>query len=235
MNMHEHLSKQFDADLTALRSSLLAMGALVEEQVRYAIEALLDGKGDLAEQVIAKDRQVNALEVDIDDDCARVIAKRQPTASDLRMVLGVSKIAMDLERIGDKARKIARLAVGLGESDAGERVWLERVRPLGNDVRALLRAALAAFRDHELDGAIEVIRRNIVLGRQAQAIAGDVVGMIAQDPAQVPRRLDMLTVTRSVDRIADHGGNIAEHLIYIVKGTDVRHSTLAEIERETRR
>ncbi len=232
MNTHEHLSRQYDAELSALRSRVLAMSSMVEEQVRLAIDALVGGRGDLAEQVVARDREVNAFEVDIDDDCAHVIAKRQPTASDLRMVLGVSKIVTDLERVGDKARKIAKLAVGLLEADAPERLWLERVRPLGTDVSALLRAAMVAFRDGDVNAAVDVIRRNIVLGRQAQTIAGDVVGMIAQDPAQVPRRLDMLTVTRSLDRIADHAANIGEHLVYIVKGTDVRHATLAEIERE---
>jgi phosphate transport system protein len=235
MNMHEHLSKQFDADLDALRSRVLAMGALVEEQVRVAVEALIGGRSDLAEQVVAKDREVNAYEVDIDDNCARVIAKRQPTASDLRMVLGTGKVVMDLERIGDKARKIARLAVALGQLGDSERTWLQRVAPLGNDVRQMLRQAMVAFRDGDMAVAIEVIRRNIVLGRESQGIAGEVVRMIAEEPAEVPRRLDMLSVTRSIDRIADHAGNIAEHLVYIVKGTDVRHATLADIEREMAR
>jgi phosphate transport system protein len=233
MNTSEHISKQYDADLAALRSRVVDMGGVVEEQFRLAVEALGSGRNDLASQVVANDRKVNEYEVEIDDDCAHVIAKRQPTAGDLRMVLGVSKMVTDLERIGDKARKIARLSAAVrsgGSVDAG---WLDDTHRVADQARTLLREALAAFVRGELDGAITVIRAAQGIGRQVNAISGHLVQRIAENPSQVAVLLDMMAITKAVDRVADHAANLAEHLIYIIKGTDVRHATLDQIEQET--
>jgi phosphate transport system protein len=233
MNVTEHASKQFDADLAALRSRVVEMGGVVEEQLRLAVEALHSGRDELAEQVVANDSRVNEFEVGIDDDCAHIIAKRQPTASDLRMILGVSKMVTDLERTGDKARKIARLSAAIRESDAADRAWQDDVLRLSDHARALLRRTLDAFVRAELPEAIAVIRDTKAIGRQVNAVANDIIRRMSENPAQVAVLLDMLAVTRSIDRVADYAGNIAEHLIYIVRGTDVRHATLDQIERET--
>jgi phosphate transport system protein len=209
------------------------MGGVVEDQFRLAVEALGSGRSDLAGQVVANDRKVNEFEVEIDDDCAHVIAKRQPTAGDLRMVLGVSKMVTDLERIGDKARKIARLSAAVragGTVDAG---WLDDTHRVADQARSLLRDALAAFVRSELEGAIAVIRAAQGIGRQVNAISGHLVQRIAENPSQVAVLLDMMAITKAVDRVADHAANLAEHLIYIIKGTDVRHATLDQIEQET--
>jgi len=233
MNTSEHISKQYDADLAALRSRVVEMGGVVEEQFRFAVDALSSGRSDLAEQVVANDRRVNEFEVEIDHDCAHLIAKRQPTASDLRMVLGVSKMVTDLERIGDKARKIARLSAAIRSSGVPDARWLEETHRVADLARGLLRDALNAFVRGELDEAIAVIRAAQGIGRLVNAISGELVRQITQNPSQVAVLLDMMAVTKAVDRVADHAANLAEHLIYIIKGTDVRHATLDQIERET--
>lgn len=233
MNSSEHTSKQYDADLAALRSRVVEMGGVVEEQFRFAVEALSQGRSDLAEQVVANDRRVNQFELDIDDDCAHVIAKRQPAASDLRMVLGVSKMVTDLERIGDKARKIARLSASVRASGISDARWLEETHRVADEARGLLRDALNAFVRGDVDAAISVIRSAQGIGRHVNAISGGLVQRITENPSQVAVLLDMMAITKAVDRVADHAANLAEHLIYIVKGTDVRHATLDQIERET--
>ena len=233
MNTSEHISKQYDADLAALRSRVVEMGGVVEEQFRFAVDALTSGRSDLAEQVVANDRRVNQFELDIDDDCAHVIAKRQPAASDLRMVLGVSKMVTDLERIGDKARKIARLSASVRSSGASDARWLEETHRVADDARGLLRDALNAFVRGEVDAAIAVIRAAQGIGRHVNAISGGLVQRISENPSQVAVLLDMMAINKAIDRVADHAANLAEHLIYIVKGTDVRHATLDQIERET--
>lgn len=232
MNLTEHLSKQFDADLTALRSRVVEMGGLADEQFRRAVEALARGKPELAEQVVANDAAVNTLEVRIDDACAHLIAKRQPAASDLRMVLGVSKIVSELERIGDKARKIARLIAKVSSSGANDPGWTGDIERLTVTARRMLREALNAFVRSDLNAAVSVLRDNRDFASATSTVSNEVVRRMSAQPNEVPALLDMLSITRAVDRVADHAANIAEHLVYIVRGIDVRHATLEQIEKE---
>lgn len=232
MNTTEHTLKQYDADLAALRSRIVEMGSLVEDQFRMSIEALTQGRSQLAETVIANDARVNEFESEIDDDCAHLIARRQPAAGDLRMVLGISKMVTDLERIGDKARKIARLSGSIRMSAMADAAWLEQTQRTSDDARALLRQAIGAFVRGEVDMAVDVLRSAQKVAKQTAAITGDIVRKIAANPGEVAVLLDMLAVTKAVDRVADHAANVAEYLIYIVQGTDVRHATLDQIERE---
>ena len=232
MNTSEHLSTQYDADLRALRSRVMDMGMTVDEQFRLAIEALTQGREEIARRVIENDARVNELEVSIDDDCARVIAKRQPAAGDLRMVLGVTRMTTDLERIGDKARKIARLSAPIRSSSVADDEWLRDIKDLAARASTLVREALNAFVRGELDGAIDVIRQANALGRQSNAVSNVLTRRMSEQPGEIAVLLDMLSVVRAVDRVADHAGNLSEHLIYIVHGTDVRHATLDQIERE---
>lgn len=232
MNLTEHLSKQFDADLTALRSRVVEMGGLADEQFRRAVEALARAKPELAEQVVANDAAVNTLEVRIDDACAHLIAKRQPAASDLRMVLGVSKIVSELERIGDKARKIARLIAKVSSSGANDPGWTGDIERLTVTARRMLREALNAFVRSDLNAAVSVLRDNRDFASATSTVSNEVVRRMSAQPNEVPALLDMLSITRAVDRVADHAANIAEHLVYIVRGIDVRHATLEQIEKE---
>lgn len=232
MNPTEHLSKQFDADLTALRTRVVEMGGLVDEQFQHAVHALATGKIMLADEVVARDSAVNALEVRIDDACAHLIAKRQPAASDLRMVLGVSKIVSELERIGDKARKIARLTAKLGDSGAFDAGWTGDIERLSERARRMLGESLNAFVRSDLEAAVSVLRSNRDFAGETSAVSKEVVRRMTAQPSDVPALLDMLSITRAVDRVADHSANIAEHLVYIVRGTDVRHATLEQVERE---
>lgn len=232
MNPTEHQSKQFDADLTALRTRVVEMGGLVDQQFARAVEALATGKTMLADEVVAKDASVNALEVRIDDACAHLIAKRQPAASDLRMVLGVSKIVSELERIGDKARKVARLTVKVRDAGGVDGGWIGDIERLAGRARQMLREALDAFVRNDLEAAVRVLRSNRDLARDTSAVSNEVVRRMSVQPSDVLALLDMLSITRAIDRVADHAGNIAEHLVYIVRGTDVRHATLEQIESE---
>ncbi len=232
MNMTEHTLKQYDADLAALRSRIVEMAGLVEDQLRMATEALTQGRSRLAETVIANDARVNEFESEIDDDCAHLIARRQPTASDLRMVLGISKMVTDLERIGDKARKIARLSGAIRMSAMADAAWLDQSQRASDEARSLLRQAIGAFVRGELDVAVDVLRSARKIAQLTAATTADIVRKIAANPGEVAVLLDMLAVTKAIDRAADHAANIAEHLIYIVQGTDVRHATLDQIERE---
>ena len=230
---NEHISTQYDADLAALRLRVVEMGRMVSEQFRLAIEALSSGRNDLADEVVRNDKRVNDFELEIDEDCAHVIERRQPTAGDLRMVLGVSKMVTDLERIGDKARKIARLSGAIRSSGVADAGWLENTQRIADATRVLLDDALHAFADGKVDQAIAVIRAVRGIGRQVNAVSAELVRRIGETPSQVAVLLDMMAVTKASDRVADHASNLAEHLIYIIKGTDVRHATLDQIERET--
>lgn len=235
MGANEHWSKQYEQDLDGLRTQVMAMGGLVESQLKQALEGLYSGKTDLLDAAIKADERVNALEMEIDDSCAHIIAKRQPAASDLRMVLGVSKIVTDLERIGDKARKVARLARGLNNGQRLDPVWRIDIKRLGERAAALLSRALDAFARSDLGSAVEVMRQNQAVGRESAAIESALIKAMMEQPQSVTTVLDMMAVTRSFDRVGDHSTNICEQLIYIFKGTDVRHATLEQIEREALR
>lgn len=232
---NEHWSKQYEQDLDALRTRVMAMGGLVESQLKLALQGLYSGDAQQLEQAISTDARVNTMEREIDEDCAQIIAKRQPAAGDLRMILGVSKIVTDLERIGDKARKVARLARGLNQGQGLDPVWRIDVNRLGERAAALLSRALDAFARSDVNAAIDVIRQNQAVGRESAAIENALIKAMMEQPQSVTTVLDMMAITRSFDRVGDHSTNVCEQLIYVFKGTDVRHATLEQIEREALR
>lgn len=232
---NEHWSKQYEQDLDALRTRVMTMGGLVESQLKLALDGLYGGDTQMLEQAIAADARVNQMEREIDEDCAQIIAKRQPTAGDLRMILGVSKIVTDLERIGDKARKSARLARALNNGQRLDPVWKIDIKRLGERAAALLSRALDAFARSDISAAIDVMRQNQAVGRESAAIESALIKAMMEQPQSVTTVLDMMAITRSFDRVGDHSTNICEQLIYIFKGTDVRHATLEQIEREALR
>jgi phosphate transport system protein len=231
--MTEHISKQYDQDLEAIRSRMMQMGGLVESQIRSAVAGYLDGDTDRIEQVIAGDSKVNDLEVAIDDDLRHVIVRRQPAASDLRLIMAVSKTVTDLERIGDEAAKIARMA---REIHSGVRPQgTARLAMIGHVAEVsigMLRKSLDAFARLDAAAAARVIGEDATIDSEFQATLRQLITFMMEDPRTISTSINIVWVAKACERIGDHAKNIAEQVIYIVKGTDVRHTPLAEVERE---
>ncbi|HLX24972.1 MAG TPA: phosphate signaling complex protein PhoU [Usitatibacter sp.] len=230
--MTEHISKQYDQDLEAIRSRTLQMGGLVEAQIRSAIVGYLDQDTDRIEQVIADDAKVNELEVAIDDDLRHVIVRRQPAASDLRLIMAVSKTVTDLERIGDEAAKIARMAREIGTPARGTRSRLAAVNHVSEIAIGMLRKSLDAFARLDAVAAARIIGEDAAIDEEFHAILRQLITFMMEDPRTISTSINIVWVAKAIERIGDHAKNIAEQVIYIVKGRDVRHTPLAEVERE---
>ena len=231
--MNEHSSKQFDAELEAIRSRVLEMGGLVESQIRRALEALSGGERALADEVIASDQRVNAMEVSLDGDCSQVIVKRQPAANDLRLILAITKTVTDLERIGDEAQKIARMAKSIHERGLESRApHTVEVRHAAEVALAMLRNALDAFARLDVAAAADVIRDDAAIDSEFRSILRQLITYMMEDPRTISSALEVVWVAKAIERIGDHSKNMAEQVIYIVRGTDVRHVDPASIERE---
>ncbi len=228
---NEHISKKFDAELEAIRSRVLQMGGLVEQQIMRAMEVLAYGDLALADQVIADDHRVNALEVGIDDDCTHIIAKRQPTASDLRMVMAVVKTITDLERIGDEAQKIARMSKQLHQSGARMNHQLADVRYACNITLDMLKTSLDSFARLDVSGAAKVVRQDEEVDERFRAILRQLMTFMMEDPRTISASIDILFIAKAIERIGDHAKNMSEYVVYLVKGKDVRHITPEELER----
>jgi len=226
----EHLSKQFDAELEAIRSRVLEMGGLVESQIRRALDALSTGERALSDEVIANDHRVNGMEVAVDGECSQVIVRRQPAANDLRLILAITKTVTDLERIGDEAQKIARMAKSIHERGPAPRTV--EVRHAAEVALAMLRQALDAFARLDVAAAADVIRDDAAIDSEFRSILRQLITYMMEDPRTISSALDVVWVAKAIERIGDHAKNMAEQVIYIVKGTDVRHVDPASIERE---
>ncbi len=228
----EHTSKQFDAELEAVRARVLQMGGLVESQIKFAIESLVNGDVAQMNRVIADDHRVNALEVEIDESCVRIIARRQPAAGDLRMVMMVIKTITDLERIGDEAEKIARMAKLLSQR---ERLILPRYTEIKHAAELaldMLRKSLDAFARLDPSCAAQVVRQDEQVDEEFRAIMRYLITFMMEDPRTISTALEILFVAKAIERIGDHAKNMSEYVVYMVKGRDVRHVTVEEIERE---
>jgi phosphate transport system protein len=228
----EHTYKQYDAELEAVRAKVLKMGGLVEQQIVSALESLVSVNPKLAQEVMESDHLVNALEVQVDEDCSHIIARRQPTAGDLRMIMMVVKTVTDLERIGDEATKIARVAQKIYESD---RMYKTRFTEINNMValaHQMLRTSLDGFARLDVAKTIEVARQDEQVDEQFRAAMRQLVTFMLEDPRTISMSLEVLFVAKAIERIGDHAKNISEYVIYMVKGKDVRHTTVEEMERE---
>ncbi|MES2356596.1 MAG: phosphate signaling complex protein PhoU [Pseudomonadota bacterium] len=228
-----HTSKQFDVELEGLRSRVLQMGGLVESQIVRAVEALVNGNMTLANAVVSDDHRVNALEVGIDEDCTHVIARRQPAAGDLRMIMAIIKTITDLERIGDEAEKIARMAKLMYETDRLQTPRFFEVKRAADLALDMLRRSLDAFARLDISAAAQVVREDVDLDDQFRSIIRQLISYMMEDPRTISISIEILFVAKAIERIGDHSKNMAEYVIYLVKGKDVRHVTLEEIERET--
>jgi phosphate transport system protein len=230
---NEHISKKFDAELEAVRSRVLQMGGLVEQQITRAMEVLAYGDLELAEKVIEDDHRVNALEVAIDDDCTHIIARRQPTASDLRMVMAIVKTITDLERIGDEAQKIARMAKKVHESNISLGNRLADVRYAANIATDMLKTSLDAFARLDLSGAAKVVKQDEEVDQRFRAILRQLVTFMMEDPRTISASIDILFIAKAIERIGDHAKNMSEYVVYLVKGKDVRHVSAEEFVKAT--
>ena len=230
--MSEHTYKQFDADLEAVRARVLEMGGLVEEQVNKAVDALITGNAAMAEEVIANDHQVNALEVAVDEACTNIIARRQPTAGDLRMILTIVKTITDLERIGDEASKIARYAMKVYESDRMVTPRYNEIKYMSELAIKMLRESLDAFARLDVSGAANVARQDMEVDEEFHLITRHLITYMMEDPRTITTFIDLLFVVKAIERIGDHSKNMSEYVVFMVKGKDVRLTTIEELERE---
>ncbi len=220
----EHLSRQYDSDLEDIRSRVLQMGGLVEAQIQSAIDCFTTGNYDLMAQVTDTDHRVNSYEVEIDGACAHVIARRQPAARDLRLIMAVSKIVTDLERIGDEAEKIARMARQIHERGRLQIPRSADVRQAGHLAVAMLRRVLDALARLDAAEAERIIAEDASIDDAFRGIVRQLVTYMMEDPRTISTALDIVWIAKAIERIGDHAKNIAEQVIYIVHGTDVRHT-----------
>ena len=232
MNLDHHTSKQYDSELEALRSRVLQMGGLVEQQLLRAIDALSSCNRPLMDQIIADDHRVNSLEVELDEMCNHVIARRQPAAGDLRLIMTVVKTITDLERIGDEAEKIARMAKLICESDRLQTPRFTEIRRMGDLALEMLRAALDSFARLDTAIATRVARDDIQLDDEFRGILRQLITFMMEDPRTISFSLEILFVAKALERIGDHAKNIGEYVIYLVKGKDVRHTSVDTLEKE---
>lgn len=217
-----HISRQFNQELEDVRNRVLAMGGLVEEQIQRAMEALVTQDSALGDLVVANDAEVNRLEVAIDEECGRILALRQPTAGDLRLVVAIIKTITDLERIGDEAEKIGFLASRLASLEAPAARYRE-VRHISELVREMVHEALNSFARMDPERAFEVAKQDQEVDKEYEALLRQLITVMMEDPRTIREVLDVMWAARALERIGDHAKNICEYVIYLVHGKDVRH------------
>ncbi|WP_373184584.1 phosphate signaling complex protein PhoU [Halopseudomonas sp.] len=230
----QHISSRFNEELEEIRTQLLEMGGLVEKQVTDAITALIEGDSTLGEQVRAGDDVVNQMERRIDGECMRILARRHPAASDLRLIMCITKVVVDLERIGDEASKIAKRALLLVDQGQSPQGYVE-CRHIGNHVRQMVQGALSAFARLDIDLAFQVAREDKLVDREYKSAMREMVTYMMEDPRSISCVLSILWVLRSLERIGDHARNVAEQVIFLVKGTDVRYIGLERLKEELKK
>lgn len=224
----QHISARFNAELEALRNHMLEMGGKVEQQLSKALQALIDMDSGEAEMIVSADSEVNRMEMAIDDECASILARRQPTASDLRLVVAIIKVNTDLERIGDEAAKVARQAVRQSEEGMSPSNFVE-IKHIGNRVATMLRQALDAFARLDVEMAVEVVKGDSQVDKEYGSAMRSLVTFMMEDPRDIGAILNEMWALRSLERIGDHACNIAEHVVYLVRGLDVRHGHLDDL------
>lgn len=234
LHLDKHISQQFDSDLEELKSQVLEMGGIVEQQILDSVQAIEAGDSEIAERVIQVEDDVDLREVALDEACTNVLVCRQPAASDLRMVLTVTKMTRDLERMGDEAQKIAKMAISLSETGAAPSGYQE-VRHMGAQVQQMVNAALDAFARFDAEKAFEVAKTDKKIDREYKSAMREVVTYMMEDPRSITRSMNIIWALRSLERIGDHARNIAEHIIYLVRGLDVRHASIKEMEKRLHR
>ncbi len=224
MNESQHLSSQFDEELGRLRTHVLQMGGMVETQVSSAIEAYSSGEVASVKSIVEADRKINDLEKAIDDDCAHIIAKRQPAASDLRLVFGISKVVTDLERAGDEAKKIAKGVRRIYEAGHLPSQYGIGIRHLAEAALNLVRQSLDAFARLDVTLAQSVIKADSEVDTEFKSIIRQLITHMMEDPRTITTSIEIISIARAIERIGDHAKNVAEQVVFIVEGRDIRHT-----------
>jgi phosphate transport system protein len=226
----KHLSSQFDSELNAVSSRVMELGGLVESQIHQAVHALQEFDPETAEYVMQIEPRVNAMEIEIDRDLSSIIARRQPTARDLRLLIAISKATANLERAGDEANKIARMVKSIIESGAGRALPSMDLRVEADLASALLRKALDALARLDVAAALSILKDDDLIDQEFDGLVRKLVTYMMEDPRMISASLDLVFIAKAIERIGDHAKNIAELIIYIVKGADVRHTSMNDIE-----
>jgi phosphate transport system protein len=230
-DLSHHIMSRFNADLEGLRSAVLHMGGVVEQQLQNGVRAVVEGDSRLGEEVARLDHKINSMEVAIDDDCSRILATRAPTASDLRLIVAVIKTITDLERIGDEAEKLGHAAARMASGDRSTERYRE-VKHIGELVADMVHGALDAFARLDPEAALQVARRDRAIDEEYDAIQRQCITHMMEDPRAIRRTLDVIAVTRALERIGDHAKNICEYVVYMVLGKDIRHLSIDDVEQQ---
>ena len=229
---NKHLSTQFDAELSGVSTRVLEMGGMVESQVARAVYALTHFSSEIASEVLATEERVNAMEMEIDSDLSSIIARRQPTARDLRLLIAISKTIANLERVGDEAARIARTVQRLLNAGVSSRLRLP-VNDLAHESELAvtqLRKALDAFARLDVDKAVEVLKSDDLIDQEFEGLMRKLITFMMEDPRTISASIDLVFVGKAIERVGDHAKNLAEQVIYIVKGMDVRHNSIGTVE-----
>ena len=226
----KHLSTQFDSELTFISAQVMEMGGLVESQIRQAIYALSQFSVEVANEVTANEARVNAMEIEIDRDLSSIIARRQPTARDLRLLIAISKTTANLERVGDEAEKIARMVRSIIQSGSPRSLPSLELRVAADLASGLLNKALDAFARLDITAAVAILKEDDLIDAEFDGFVRKLITYMMEDPRMISPSLDLLFLAKAIERIGDHAKNIAEFIIYVVKGEDVRHTSMEKIE-----
>jgi phosphate transport system protein len=232
--MNKHLSTQFDAELSGISTRVLEMGGLVESQVAQAVYALKNFSSETALQVLRQEERVNQMEVEIDRDLTGIIARRQPTARDLRLLIAVHKVIANLERVGDEAARIARVVQRLVSTGVSTRLPVADLGFESELAIAQLRKALDGFARLDTEKALEVLKQDDQIDQEFEGLLRKLITYMMEDPRTISASIDLVFVAKAIERVGDHAKNLAEAIIYIVKGTDVRHTSLEDVENVVR-
>ena len=230
----KHLSTQFDSELTSVSAQVMELGGLVESQIRQAIYALSQFSVEVANEVTANEARVNAMEIEIDRDLSSIIARRQPTARDLRLLIAISKTTANLERVGDEAEKIARMVRSIIQSGSPRSLPSLELRIAADLASGLLNKALDAFARLDITAAVAILKEDDLIDAEFDGFVRKLITYMMEDPRMISPSLDLLFLAKAIERIGDHAKNIAEFIIYVVKGEDVRHATMEKIEQVVR-
>ncbi|APW42377.1 phosphate signaling complex protein PhoU [Rhodoferax saidenbachensis] len=226
----KHLSTQFDSELTSVSAQVMELGGLVESQIRQAIYALSQFSVEVANEVTTREARVNAMELEIDRDLSSIIARRQPTARDLRLLIAISKTTANLERVGDEAEKIARMVRSIIQSGAPRSLPSLELRVAADLASGLLNKALDAFARLDVNAAVTILKEDDLIDQEFDGFVRKLITYMMEDPRMISPSLDLLFLAKAIERIGDHAKNIAEFIIYVVKGEDIRHSSMEKIE-----
>ena len=226
----KHLSTQFDSELNGVSAKVMELGGLVESQIRQAIYALSQFSIEASNQVTEKEALVNAMEIEIDRELSSIIARRQPTARDLRLLLAISKTTANLERVGDEAEKIARMVRSIINSGSHRSLPASELRVAADLASGLLRKALDAFARLDTTAALSILKEDDLIDQEFNGFVRKLITYMMEDPRMISPSLDLLFLAKAIERIGDHAKNIAEFIIYVVKGEDVRHTSMESIE-----